>query len=62
MKEIQKISDKELLKALDDARKSLRDFRLATSGSKLKNVKEGRNHRKQIARILTEVTARNKKK
>jgi ribosomal protein L29 len=60
MKEITKISEKELLKGLEEKRKALRDFRLGTSGSKLKNVKEGRNTRKEIARILTEVTARNK--
>ena len=61
MKEITKLSDKELLKALDEKRTALKDFRLGSSGGKLKDVKAGRNARKDIARILTEVTARNNK-
>lgn len=59
MKEIKKISDKELLKTIDEKRVALKEFRLGSSGSKLKDVKVGRNLRKDIARLLTEVSARN---
>lgn len=59
MKEIKKISDKELLKTIDEKRVALKEFRLGSSGSKLKDVKAGRNLRKDIARLLTEVSARN---
>ena len=54
-------SDKELKEALEAKRKSLRLFRFGISGSKIKNVKEGRNARKEIARILTEINARKQK-
>jgi|GEM_PF-452445 len=59
MKEIKKISDKDLLKTIDEKRVALKEFRLGSSGSKLKDVKAGRNLRKDIARLLTEVSARN---
>ncbi|MEK7645172.1 MAG: 50S ribosomal protein L29 [Patescibacteria group bacterium] len=59
MKEIKKISDKEILKTIDEKRVALKEFRLGSSGSKLKDVKAGRNLRKDIARLLTEVSARN---
>lgn len=41
-----------------EARESLRKFRFGISGSKTRNVKEGRNTRKHIARILTELNRR----
>lgn len=59
MKEIKKLSDKDILKTIDEKRVALKEFRLGSSGSKLKDVKAGRNLRKDIARLLTEVTARN---
>ena len=43
---------------LQEKRKSLRLFRFGISGSKTKNVKEGNNTRKEIARILTEINSR----
>ncbi len=46
---------------IEEKRASLKEFRLGSSGSKLKDVKAGRNLRKDIARFLTEVTARNAK-
>lgn len=46
---------KELLKVLAEKRVAVRDFRFGMAGSKIKNVKEGRNLRKDIARILTEI-------
>jgi len=42
---------------LVEKREALRLFRFNISGSKVKNVKEGAAHRKDIARILTEMKA-----
>jgi ribosomal protein L29 len=43
---------------LASARDALRTFRYASAGSRTKNVREGRELRKEIARILTEISAR----
>ena len=48
-----KVSD--LQKELAEKRKALYDFRFGVAGSKIKNVKEARGLRKDIARILTEL-------
>ena len=61
IKEIKEKQDKELHKLLEEKRKSLRIFRFGISGSKVKNVKEGRDTKKDIARILTEIHERAKK-
>jgi ribosomal protein L29 len=50
-------SAQELVKALNEKQVALRSFRFGMSGSKTKNVKEGRNLRKEIARILTALNA-----
>jgi len=55
-KKIKKESD--LHKELAEKRKSLREFRFGVSGSKVKNIKEARNLRKEIARILTDLGGR----
>jgi ribosomal protein L29 len=55
MSEFKNKNQKELEKALADKRLELRNFRFGTSGSKARNVKEGKNLRKDIARILTEI-------
>lgn len=47
----------ELKKLLSEKRLELKNFRFGTSGSKTKNVKEGANLRKDIARILTALNA-----
>jgi len=52
-------SEKELRTILKDKRNSLRDFRFKISKGKAKNVKEGRNLKKDIARILTALNAKN---
>ncbi len=44
-----------LVKALLEKRESLRAFRFGAAGSKARNVKEGANLRKEIARIMTEL-------
>lgn len=45
----------ELIKALAEKREVLRNFRFGIAGSKTRNVKEGSNAKKDIARILTEL-------
>ncbi len=50
-------SESELQGLLADKREALRVFRFDMSGSKVKNIKTGRNLRKDIARILTEINA-----
>ncbi|TSC66994.1 MAG: hypothetical protein CEO19_404 [Parcubacteria group bacterium Gr01-1014_73] len=51
----------ELEHLLAEKREALRKFRFGIAGSKSRNVKEGRNTRKEIARILTEIRRRNGK-
>lgn len=60
IKNIREKNDKELLDLLYEKRKALRLFRFGISGSKTKNIKEGNNTRKEIARILTEINSRTK--
>ena len=55
MKDIKNKNDKELKKMLGEKKKALRVFRFSVSGSKAKNVKEGQNLKKEIARILTTI-------
>ena len=57
-KEIKKQSEKELAKLLEEQRVAIRQFRFDITGSKVKNVKDGANIKKTIARILTEQKAR----
>ena len=52
-KEIAKKSPNELIKELSEKREALRVFRFGISGSKVKNMKEGKNIKKYVARILT---------
>jgi len=58
MKDLKNISDKDLNKELSKNRQALNSFRFGVAGSKSKNVREGRNLRKDIARILTETNKR----
>jgi len=51
-------SEKDLRKDLASQKESLRNFRFGVAGSKAKNIKEGMNIRKGIARILTELNSR----
>ncbi len=39
-------------------REALRTFRFGEAGTRTRNVKEGRNLRKEIARLLTEMNSR----
>ena len=58
MSEYKEKNDKDLEKMLIEKRKELRDFRFGAAGSKTRDVKTGKNTRKEIARILTEKRAR----
>lgn len=49
-------NSKELIKLLFEKKNALQVFRLGNAGSKTKNVKEGKGIRKDIARIMTELT------
>ena len=55
---LRKKSDGDLKKALKENRKELQAFRFGVSGSKTRDIKTGRNQRKIIARILTELRSR----
>jgi ribosomal protein L29 len=54
MSDIKDKNEKDLLKMLREKQESLRAFRFGIAGSKVRNVREGRNTRKEIARIKTE--------
>lgn len=58
MTDLAKKSVKDLEKLLKEKREELREFRFASAGSRTRNVREGRNTRKLVAQILTELHAR----
>ena len=51
-------SEKELEKIVKTTREELRKFRFGLSGSRTRNLKEGRALRRKIAQILTEMNSR----
>ncbi len=51
--ELKQKSKEELQKTLEDDREKLRQLRFDLSAGKVKNVREIRNVKKEIARILT---------
>ncbi len=57
MKELTNKTIKDLLKMLGEKKEALQAFRFGGAGSKVKNVKEGKNIRKDIARIMTAITS-----
>lgn len=57
MKDISNKTAADLAKLVASKREELRAFRFGGAGAKTKNVKEGRNIRKDIARILTALNA-----
>ncbi len=61
MSEYTNKTENEIVKLLNDKREALRNYRFAISGSKTRNVREGRNTRKEIARLMTEISDRKKK-
>jgi len=62
MADIKDKSTDELKKEVAEKRESLRAFRFGGSGSRVRNVREGRNLRREIARILTELGGRSRPK
>lgn len=56
--EYSKETPEALQKMIADKREALRVFRFEGQGSRRRNVREGRTVRREIARILTELTAR----
>ena len=58
LKELKEKSAADLEKLLKEKREALRRFRFDVTGGKIKNVKEGFNLRKDIARILTMLAAK----
>lgn len=56
--ELKEKSDKELEKSLKETREELRKFRFSQAGSSTRDIKEGQELRKKIARILTEINSR----
>ena len=56
--ELTKKTEIELYKILTEKREKLRDFRFSATGTKIKNIKEGVNLKKNIARVLTEMRGR----
>lgn len=57
-KEFEGKNDQELREMLAEKREALREFRFGIAGSRVRDVREGRGHRKDIAQILTELQAR----
>ena len=51
-------SSEDLAKLVSTKREELRRLRFSATGSKNKNVKQARAYRKEIARALTETSAR----
>ncbi|MDP6388055.1 MAG: 50S ribosomal protein L29 [Candidatus Pacebacteria bacterium] len=60
MKDLKSKNEKELDKEIREKREKLRAFRFGIAGSKVRNVKEGKNLKREVARILTELNARKK--
>lgn len=58
MADLKKKNRISLEKELQENRAALQQFRFGSSGSKTRNVREGQNLRKDIARILTELNSR----
>jgi ribosomal protein L29 len=58
MKEYKDKTPQELTKIIAEKREMVRHFRFGSTGSKTKNVKLGRTTRKDIARIMTELSIR----
>jgi ribosomal protein L29 len=60
MKEYKEKTITDLAKLIAEKREAIRNFRFGGTGSKVKNVKLAATTRKEIARIMTELTIRRK--
>lgn len=58
MKELTEKNEAELVSLLGEKREELRKISFGTAGSTMRNVHAGKNLRRDIARILTEITNR----
>jgi len=58
MNEYKNKTEKDLEKLLAEKRKALQVFRFSITGSKTRNVKEGKGLRRAIATIMTELNAK----
>jgi ribosomal protein L29 len=58
MKEFKNKTPQDLNKLIAEKREVLRDFRFGSSGAKTKNVKLAMTTKKDIARIMTELSIR----
>ena len=58
MSDFKKYTVEDLHKEIADKREAHRAFRFGSAGSRTRNVREGRNLRKDIARMLTEINER----
>lgn len=58
MTDLKKQSTEEIEKQIRDKREALRVFRFEGAGSRMRNVREGRMLRRDIARLLTELNSR----
>jgi ribosomal protein L29 len=56
--DFKKYSVEDLHKEVAEKREALRAFRFGSAGSRSRNVREGRTLRKDIARLMTELSAR----
>jgi ribosomal protein L29 len=59
MTSIKEMKTEELQKNLEEKQEALRKIRFDINGSKGRNVKEVRETRREIARMLTELNGRN---
>ncbi len=60
MSELKDKNEKDLAKTLIEKEEGLKNFRFGIAGSKVRNVREGRGLRKDIARIKTLLSMRSK--
>lgn len=59
MAQIKDMKTEELLAAVREKQEALRKIRFDVTGAKVKNVKESRELRREVARMLTELSLRN---
>lgn len=60
MKEIRKKDEKGLISYVQEKREEVRSFRFGVAGAGTRNVRSVRQAKKEIARALTELSARKK--
>jgi ribosomal protein L29 len=58
MKDLKKKTDTELRAMANELKEKLRTFRFGEAGSRARNVKEGKDTKRTIAQIMTELSLR----